>query len=148
MPGLKHAGLLAWLHMVKVHNKMQHHAADHLECFDRLTPAQFDVLAQVKIAPGINQQNLSDRLLVTKGNTCGLLDRMEMLGLVERRPDPNDRRSKQLYLTGKGEALAETVVPAQEDFLQEHMSALTDEEQHALLSLLRRLDRSMEHHKH
>lgn len=136
------------MHLVRVNTKLHHHSTEHLDCYN-LTPAQFDVLAQLSVAPGISQQALSDHLLVTKGNTCSLLDRMEKkLGLVERCSDPDDRRSHRLFLTEQGRELAEKVIPAHEDFLQDHTSALTEDEQHTLLDLLRRLDRSFEHHKH
>src|SRR5881227_1180792 len=104
MDGMKRPGLLAWMHLLRVYNKMHRHSMDHLDCYN-LTTAQFDVLAQLSVAPGISQQELSDRLLVTKGNTCGLLDRLESQGLVARRPDPEDRRSHRLFLTEEGQQL-------------------------------------------
>ena len=144
---MKRPGLLAWLHLVRTYNKLHYHAMDQLKC-SHMTPARFDVLAQLSVAPGISQQELSDRLLVTKGNTCTLLDKMAAQGLVERRPDPQDRRSYRLYLTEEGRHLAETLIPSHEDFIQEHMSALSDREQRTLLALLRDLDRSLERHQH
>jgi len=75
-----------------------------------LTTAQFDVLATLQHGDGITQQELSERLLVTKGNVCGLIDRAEAAGWVERRPDPEDRRANRLYMTEQGrERLAETL---------------------------------------
>jgi len=144
---MRRPGLLAWTHLMRVHNKMHRHSMDHLKC-SHVTPAQFDVLAQLRVAPGISQQELSEKLLVTKVNICGLLDRLEEQRLVERRPDPEDRRSHRLYLTGEGRELAEKIIPEHEDFIQEHMSTLSDEEQRALLALLRDLDHSLERHTH
>jgi MarR family transcriptional regulator, organic hydroperoxide resistance regulator len=75
-----------------------------------LTTAQFDVLATLQHGDGITQQELSERLLVTKGNVCGLIDRAEAAGWVERRPDPEDRRANRLFMTEQGRArLAETL---------------------------------------
>ena len=145
--GMKRPGVLAWLHLVRTYNKLHRHSMDQLKC-SHMTPARFDVLAQLSVAPGISQQELSDRLLVTKGNITTLLDKMTAQRLVERRPDPEDRRSYRLYLTEEGQQLAETLIPSHEDFIQEHMSALSDEEQRTLLALLRDLDRSLERHEH
>src|SRR4051794_5035802 len=64
-----------------------------------LTLPQFDVLATLRFSEGVSQQELAERLLVTKGNVCGVLDRLERLGWVERRPDPNDGRANRLYFT-------------------------------------------------
>jgi DNA-binding MarR family transcriptional regulator len=135
------------MHLVRAYNKMHRHSMEHLKC-SQMTTARFDVLAHLSAAPGISQQELSDRLLVTKGNTCTLLDKMAAQGLVERRPDPDDRRSYCLYLTEEGQKLAETLIPSHEEFIAEHMSALSDEEQRALLALLGDLDRSLERHQH
>lgn len=38
----------------------------------------------------------------------GLIDRMARAGLVERRPDPDDRRAQRLYITEAGRAARET----------------------------------------
>jgi MarR family 2-MHQ and catechol resistance regulon transcriptional repressor len=147
MAGMRRPGLLAWTHLMRVYNKMNKHSMDQLKC-SHVTTAQFEVLAQLTGAPGISQQELSEKLLVTKGNICGLLDRLEEQRLVERRPDPEDRRSHRLYLTQEGRELADRIIPEHEDFIQEHMSTLSDEEQRTLLALLRDLDRSLERHKH
>ena len=64
-----------------------------------LTGPQFDVLATLHRGEGIMQQELAARMLVTKGNVTGVVDRMEALGWIERRPDPEDRRVNRLYLT-------------------------------------------------
>jgi DNA-binding MarR family transcriptional regulator len=108
-----------------------------------MTGAQFDVLAQLSSHEGISQQALSEKLFVTKGNVCGLIGRMEQHNLVERRPDPKDKRANLLFLTDKGRALAEKVMPEQERFIAEKMSVLTPEEEATLRGLLRQLDRSL-----
>ena len=143
MSGVRNPGLLAWLYMMRVSNKIQHSSADHLEGYN-LTPAQFDVLAHLSMKGGISQQALSERLLVTKGNVCGLIDRMESRGLVSRCSHPDDRRLNLLHLTEAGKALAARVVPAHEEFLQQQMQHLSSEEQRTLYTLLRDLDRSLD----
>ena len=143
MSGVRNPGLLAWLYMMRVSNKIHHASADHLEKYD-LTAAQFDVLAHLNAKSGISQQALSERLLVTKGNVCGLIDRMESRGLVSRRSHPDDRRLNLLYLTDEGKALAARVVPAHEEFLKQQMEHLSAEEQRTLSGLLRDLDRSLD----
>ncbi len=145
--GIRKPGLLAWLHIMRVYNKMQHHSMEHLEGYD-LTPAQFEVISRLSVNPGITQQRLAQSLLVTKGNVCGLIDRLEEHRLVERRCDPEDRRSNLLFLTEIGERLASRVIPAQEIFVQEHLACLSEEEQRDLLRILRHLDSGLKHHEH
>jgi DNA-binding MarR family transcriptional regulator len=139
------SAMMLWLQLVLVNEKMQHHAGDHLECYD-LTPAQYDVLAQLHAAPGITQQALASRLMVTKGNICGLIDRLERRDFVERRVDPEDRRSNLLYLTEVGKKIAETAVPAYGQFVVEHMARLSDSEKATLGALLSKLEQSLDHH--
>lgn len=143
MSGVRNPGLLAWLYMMRVSNKIHRSSADHLAEY-ALTVAQFDVLAHLSVKGGISQQALSERLLVTKGNVCGLIDRMESRGLVSRCSHPEDRRLNLLHLTEEGKALAARVVPAQEKFIQQQMQHLSAEEQRTLYALLRDLDRSLE----
>lgn len=137
--------MAVWLQLVRVYEKFEHHAGTHLECYD-LTPAQYDVLAQLEAAPGITQQALAERLMVTKGNICGLIDRMEKRGFVERRTDPEDRRSNLLYVTPTGMQIAEKAIPAYAEFVREHMSVLSIEEQHALQSLLNKVENALDEH--
>jgi len=93
--------VLSWLHLVRIYQRVVH-AEQTLLAQYGLTSSQFDVLSHIATAPGLNQQALAGRLLVTKGNVAGLLDRLECAGLVKRQPDPDDRRSHRLYLTPAG----------------------------------------------
>src|SRR5919201_1198651 len=103
-------GLLAWLRLARVFQKLQRAEANRLRCW-RLSPAQFDVLAHVGAAEGLTQQRLADALLVTKGNVCQILDKMERDGLLVRRPSG---RVNRVLLTEAGRRLFEEVVPAHE----------------------------------
>ncbi len=140
--GVQQPGVLAWLYMMRVASKIHHHSMHHLAQYD-LTLAQFDVLAHLMANGGISQQALSERLLVTKANVCGLIDRLESRGLVKRCGHPEDRRFNLLHLTEDGAALADRAIPAQEEFIQGQMSALSTDEQRALRTLLRSLDQSL-----
>src|SRR5439155_1113069 len=91
-------GLLAWLRLVRVFQKVDRASTESLR-YRQLSPAQLDVLAKVGSTEGISQQELADALLVTKGNVCQLLDKMEGSGLLERRPDG---RVNRLFLTDQG----------------------------------------------
>jgi DNA-binding MarR family transcriptional regulator len=148
MAAMRNPGLLAWLHLMRVFQKMQHHSMNHLREEYSLTPAQFEVLSRLSVEPGITQQALAEKLLVTKGNVCGLIGRLEEQGLVERRCDPEDKRSNLLFLTEAAQKLASEVIPAHEEFIQEHMSSLSEDEQRDLHTLLRSLDSSLKHHEH
>jgi MarR family transcriptional regulator, 2-MHQ and catechol-resistance regulon repressor len=102
--------------------------------------AWFDVLARVGAEEGIKQQEVADSLLVTKGNVCQLLDKMERRGLILRR---REGRTNRLFLTEMGRRVYDEAVPSQEEMVSERFSALSGEEQAQLHELLRKLDRSL-----
>ncbi len=134
-----YAGGRAWMRMMRVHAKIQRRESAHLSGYD-LTLPQFDVLAQLQGGEGISQQTLADRLLVSKGNVCGLLDRMAANGLIERRGSPEDRRVNLLFLTDEGKELIGELLPKHGAMIMQLMNALTVEEQQQLHTLLRKLD--------
>jgi DNA-binding MarR family transcriptional regulator len=143
MPGrlsTRTPGLVAWLRLARVFQKVQRKETSQLRCW-RLSPAQFDVLAHVGAAEGMTQQRLADALLVTKGNVCQLLDKMEATGLLERRPDG---RVNRLFLTEQGRRVHDDVVPAHDALLATKFTSLSGGEQRELLRLLRQLDHALQ----
>jgi DNA-binding MarR family transcriptional regulator len=83
-------------------------------------------------------RDLADRLSCDASYVTGIADRLEALGLVARRPDPSDRRVKQLALTTKGRTVRAAVderIEVSEDFFPE----LTDDEVCALVSVYNKL---------
>lgn len=66
-----------------------------------LTRAQWQTLAYLARSEGMNQASLAQLLDIEPITLVRLIDRLEAIGLVERRPDPRDRRQRNLYLTEK-----------------------------------------------
>jgi DNA-binding MarR family transcriptional regulator len=128
-----------WMRFVRVFHKIDHRLAQQLRAYD-LSMAQFDVLAQLRGNEGITQQGLADRLLVTKGNVCQIIDRMEERGLLVRQ---QEGRVNRLFLTPCGRELIERVVPEQEAVMAEQFASLSPKERDDLLCLLRQLDRTL-----
>jgi DNA-binding MarR family transcriptional regulator len=136
---LRKVGLLAWLRMARVFQKVERASGEHLRGWD-LSVAQFDVLAHVGAAEGISQRELAESLLVTKGNVCQMLDKMEGRGWILRR---QEGRTNHLFLTEVGRKLFEEVVPAHEAMITERFSVLSEKEQTQLYELLRKFDRAL-----
>jgi DNA-binding MarR family transcriptional regulator len=103
---------------------------------------EFDVLAALRragrpyvLSPG----QLLAQTMVTSGTMTNRVDRLEDRGLVQRMPDPADRRGVHVRLTPRGK---ERVDAALADLLsreQELLSALSQPDQESLSGLLRRL---------
>jgi DNA-binding MarR family transcriptional regulator len=125
---------------MRVFQKVERVSGEHLTAWD-LSVTQFDALAHVGTAEGIVQQELAESLLVTKGNVCQLLDKMEGRGLILRR---REGRTNRLFLTYEGRRLFDEVIPAHEALIAERFSALSRTEQDRLVELLRKLDRALD----
>ncbi len=102
--------------------------------------AEFDVLATLRrsgppyeLSPGA----LATSMMLSSGGTTARLDRLERLGLVRRRPDPDDRRAVLVGLTEQGVRSVDTAVAAGLTKQQELLSHLTAAQQSRLSALLR-----------
>lgn len=137
--GLRSAPVVAWMRLLRVGQKIGRVLTEDLKRWD-LNMAQFDTLARVDSSEGITQQELAESLLVTKGNVCQMLDRLERRGLLYRRPDG---RANRLFLTVEGRRLFDEVILPHEALVAQQFSILSAEEQGALMRLLGKLDRSL-----
>jgi DNA-binding MarR family transcriptional regulator len=82
---------------------------------------------------------LAHKLDLSSGAMTSRVDRLEQAGLVQRRPDPEDRRGVRVELTDAGRERYEKAVSIAARREQFFASALTREEQHQLTDLLRKL---------
>src|SRR5690242_12785422 len=74
-----------------------------------LTLPQCKALVRLEKNEGASQARLAALADVEPMTMVRILDRMEADGLLERRPDPADRRARCLYLTAKGKALLDQI---------------------------------------
>jgi len=75
-----------------------------------VTEVQFNILMALQGRnESLSQQELSERLVVTKSNVVGLIDRLEKTGLVKRQTDPNDRRANKVTLTAEGKTIVKKI---------------------------------------
>jgi DNA-binding MarR family transcriptional regulator len=93
---------------------------------------------------GQSQTALAERLCIQPATLTRSLDRMERSGLSERRPDPGDRRSSQVYLTRQGRQLCPAVEALWRQLEAETFGVLTGEEQLALQTLLEKVKANLE----
>lgn len=102
-----------------------------------LTGAQARVLGLLSLEP-MPMRRIAQKLKCEPSNVTGIVDRLEARGLVERRPDPADRRVK---LAAPTEAGRETARSLREslDFAREPLAELSRAERVSLRGLLRRM---------
>lgn len=79
------------------------------------TRAQWIVLFRLRQQEGLSQVDLADVLELQPISLVRLLDRLVEHELLERRPDPNDRRANRLFLTAKGRQLVDDLDSLRDD---------------------------------
>ena len=77
--------------------------------------------------------------MISSGGMTNRLDRLERAGLVERRPDPNDRRGRQIALTAAGKRAIDDLIGPMVALEAQLISVLTPTEQKTLNALLKKL---------
>lgn len=128
------------MRLARVYQRVDRASAEHLSAYG-LSVGQFDVLAQVGAREGITQNELAEKLLVTKSKVCQILRRMEERGLISRR---QEGRAKHLSLTEEGRRLFDEVVPSQEELVNRLLSSVPPEDHDLLSKTLGRLDRALQ----
>jgi MarR family transcriptional regulator, 2-MHQ and catechol-resistance regulon repressor len=89
--------------LIKVGFHFPNHPKSAYQTYD-LNLAQVDVLIALAGAPKatLNCSEIAEKTLITKGGITGVLDKLEVRGLVRRMPSRDDRRSTLVRLTAKG----------------------------------------------
>ncbi len=108
---------------------------------------EFDVLATLRRAGEpftLSPRQLSSALMLTTGGMTGRLDKLERAGLLERAPDPDDRRGLKVTLTGRGREVVEEALGAGLSVQQAALDAMDKEQAELLAELLRQLLASTE----
>jgi len=93
-----------------------------------LTPPQFDILATLGNTEGMTFKELGEKTLITKGTLTGVIDRLELRGIVKRVQSRSDGRSTIVRLTRKGEDEFTRIFPLHLAHLRVPFAALSEEE--------------------
>lgn len=104
-----------------------------------LTRAQWSVLANLARNEGIKQAALADILEIQPITLVGLIDRLEAVGMVERRSHPSDRRARTLHLTRKARPMLDRMRALADETRRDAMAGLSATEQEHLIDQLNRV---------
>ncbi|HZG80429.1 MAG TPA: MarR family transcriptional regulator, partial [Brevibacillus sp.] len=104
-----------------------------------ITPVQFVLLHVLWEKDGQKGVELGGRLRLDGATITGVLDRLEKMGLIERRPDLNDRRTNLIFLTPKGKELEKPMNQVTDAVNKEVISMFSEEEARLLKSMLTKL---------
>ena len=112
-----------------------------LSAFD-LQPGWFDLLAALRRAGKPYQLKPTELSRATMLSSAGMtkrLDRMAAADLVERRPDPSDRRATLVRLTPRGRRTIDAALPAHVSTEAGLLAGLTRQDRRSLDTVLRKI---------
>ena len=104
-----------------------------------LTRAQWQALFHLARNEGCNQATLADLLEVEPITLARLVDRLELSGLVERRPDPSDRRARLLFLGERAHPLLEQLRALGAETREIALAGIGEDERTLLMTLLTKM---------
>ena len=102
-------------------------------------PKDFLLMRFVAASDGQSQHALAERLEIPPSRMVALVDRLEEMGLLERRPDPEDRRVRGLFLTRKGRSVLEKAAKVAIDYETQLCAGINRKEREQLIDLLQKL---------
>ncbi|MDI3408263.1 MarR family winged helix-turn-helix transcriptional regulator [Streptomyces cavernicola] len=117
----------------RYHDEYERAASKHA-----LTGAQARVLGLLSLEP-MPMRRIAQQLKCEPSNVTGIVDRLESRGLVERRPDPADRRVKLAAPTEEGARTARELRDGLDDFAREPLGSLSREQRVSLRDLLKQM---------
>jgi DNA-binding MarR family transcriptional regulator len=104
-----------------------------------LQPPDFGVMRLIDSKPGLTQSELVAGSLIDASSMVAVLDHLEAEGLAERRPHPSDRRKHAVHLTAKGKKTLARAMAVADDYAEELLEPLDEQERQTLQLLLRKL---------
>ncbi|WP_143321266.1 MarR family transcriptional regulator [Clostridium sp. HBUAS56010] len=104
-----------------------------------LTSAQFAVLEALYHKGDLTISEIIASILSTSGNMTVVINNLEKDAMIERQPNPNDKRSCIIAITDKGREKIEEIFPRHVEDLAESFTGLYEEEKEMLLHLLKKI---------
>jgi DNA-binding MarR family transcriptional regulator len=110
------------------------------ECRDfDLTPVQYAALIAIRTHPGIDATRLSAVIAFDRSTLGSVIERLESKNYIERKPAPEDKRVKLLYLTKAGSNLLRDIMPSVDRAQARMLQPLKPADRKTLLTLLEQL---------
>ena len=105
-----------------------------------ITPQQFAVLLVIAEPDGpTNLAALARRMLVSKQNMTGMVQRLEQAGFTERTDDPSDLRSSRIVPTRRGRGLIDKLRPLYDEWCRQLGADMNDRDFASFAKTLERL---------
>ncbi|MFH1062292.1 MAG: MarR family transcriptional regulator [Candidatus Omnitrophota bacterium] len=136
---LRHEAVLSIVYTANCLDKI---SRDFFRKFD-ITDAQYNVMIIIKLEKRkLTQVEISERMVSSRGNVTGLIDKLEKKGYVRRLPVEGDRRVYHVQLTAQGMRKLEEVEPEYLKVIEKNMMCVSDDESRSLNQLLVKIRKS------
>ncbi len=137
----------AFLALLRTHARLTDLLELDVRRIGGLSVARFDVLTHLDMAGGrMGLSDLANAIVLSPSGLSKLLDRMEVSGLVERQPDPDDARSTLATITRHGRAVVRKTRRHHHAFLQQIFGDVLDDRDLAdVMRIMARLDAGLPH---
>ncbi|MED7954873.1 MarR family winged helix-turn-helix transcriptional regulator [Streptomyces sp. BE303] len=129
--------------MTRAIKRIRRRTSERLEPYG-ITPGQGRALRALAHAPGcelpgraMRLSDLADRLHIAPRSATTVVDALEEAGMVERAPDPADRRAVRIVLTAAGRSAVEQIGQVRHEVAQEYFGPVSPADQDVLLRALR-----------
>jgi DNA-binding MarR family transcriptional regulator len=104
-----------------------------------LAPADAGILRLLRVAAGLSQQELAEKLQIHPSRLVAILDKLEKRGFVERRENPDDRRLYSIHLTRDGGEILQKIGRVAMEHQDALLTALSNREREELAAMLLRV---------
>jgi MarR family transcriptional repressor of emrRAB len=137
--------ILAMLRTVRMHRTAIARQIESLGLDVGMTGARYTLLLTLYFSREnlLAQNEISKELNVSRTNITNLIDGLERDGLVERVPNPADRRVSYAQLTRRGAALCTTLMPELTRLVEDATHGFSQEEKATFTQLLYRVQRNI-----
>ena len=140
MPEINPSAVIAMLGVMQASAEIQHAILDVLEAEYQLSEGKLCVMIILHQQDnGAAPSFLADKAGVTRATISAMLRRMQRDGLVVSVTNTEDGRSKKVQLTEKGRQMMDDILPAHYLRITKLMGRLSEEEQQALIHLLKKI---------
>lgn len=144
LTGDHHQSLKLWLRMLSCTVRVENAIRSRLRTSFGITLPRFDLMAQLERHPdGLRMGELSRRMMVTGGNVTGITDQLEEEGLVQRVPDPADRRAYSVKLTPAGRTAFAEMAAVHEGWVADLFGGMAPADKAQLIDLLDKMKRQL-----
>jgi DNA-binding MarR family transcriptional regulator len=123
-----------------VAHQLRHLRRETLAPWD-IAPSHSRALGVLTRHGAMRLSELSDRLHIAARSTTEVVDGLQDRGLVERHPDPEDRRATLVALTDEGIRVGQAIRASRDAEAEAYFSVLSEAERSDLAGLLRKLRR-------